>query len=743
MKQEIVKKVWWYYSLIPLSLSALTALVYYPSLKYEFQFDDIANITKHFNIRHYSLGKLFFSGPRWLSYWLNSINYSLGKFDPFFYRFFNVSIHLINGILIFFFVLCALSWLHNNSFFKKNAALIATITAALFLLHPVQTQTISYVVQGQLEGLACMFIVALSLVFLIRCHTQKTIAQLALTALLFVLAILSCGTKEIAIISPALLLLVDWFFVAQGSWLSLKKRWVFHLIFTLFIFSIFVYLLKPHFFTDILGFKITAKNNIGNIITTEPRGTITPWLFFISQFKVILHYIWIFIWPFNISVEYDWKLSEHLFAPDCIIPFITLCFAACATFVLLRNKAAQLIAFGILWFFICIAPRSSIIPSPELLVDYKTYSASIGLLFLIACGLIQLAFFLEGRLKPRLVIAQHKYSAIAFIAMGTFLLGFTTVQRNTVWRSGLEFWGNIIKNAPNKARAYNNYAVELSQKLHRFEESISYFKKAMAMDHHYSDPCNNLAVAYSQLGKIELAIEAIKQGLRINPYYPEGYNNLASFYVHQKKFEMAEKMLQNALKLRPHYGKAYFNLGRIQLEKGNIELAWEYFKKSCTVADLDNEFGFLMYAKASLLLKKFDDAIFAYTKLLEYEPDNEDAQFNLANAYSFNNQHASALPLYEKLYAKNPHDFHVIYNMAEAYLRVGNPEKALELFCSLKPLENQLPHLNIRMAACYEKMGQIPTALALLNQLRNNNTPKAVRESAQELMKELQKRYAA
>ena len=53
---------------------------------YNFQFDDLANITKFFDIRHYHFSRLFFSTTRWISYWLNSLHYSWGKFNPFTYR---------------------------------------------------------------------------------------------------------------------------------------------------------------------------------------------------------------------------------------------------------------------------------------------------------------------------------------------------------------------------------------------------------------------------------------------------------------------------------------------------------------------------------------------------------------------------------------------------------------------------------------------------------------------------------
>ena len=380
---------------------------------------------------------------------------------------------------------------------------------------------------------------------------------------------------------------------------------------------------------------MTVKNNIGNVITHNPTQMITPWHFFISQFKVILHYLWIFIWPFNISVEYDWMLAKGFFAFDCIVPLMMLLGIGALILRQLWRNPTSTACFGALWFFICIAPRSSIIPSPELLVDYKTYMASYGWLLLIATALVWAAQLLMPYLKkiPPITQEQHALTAVALLL--ALPLGYCTYQRNIVWSSGKEFWGSIIANAPGKARAYNNYGVELSQQFKQYKEAIPYFKKAIEMDDQYPDPCNNLAVANSHLGDTDGAIEALRRGLKINPYYPEGYNNLASFFLQQKKYDQAEKVLNHALKLRPHYGKAYFNLGRVNLERGDKEKAWECFKNACTKADLDNQFGFETFAKISLSQKKYEDAIFAYSRVLEYSPKNQDAIFNLGNAYFF------------------------------------------------------------------------------------------------------------
>jgi len=325
---------WWHYLLPTSLLATITALFYYPSLTYNFQFDDIANITKHFDIRHNTLNALFFSGTRWISYWLNAVHYSIGGFNPFSYRVGNVLIHISNGLLVFGILWLALRNLKQNNFFKINAYTLALLTSTLFLLHPVHTQTVSYVIQGQLEGLSTFFILSMVLCLLNYAYARSSTSRFMSACGLFVSAILACGTKEIAIIAPALLLLVDWFFIAQGEFKEIKQRLLLHLSLSLLIIGIYLWFLKPAFFTEILGLQKIVRNNIGNVITHEPTAQITPWAFLISQFKVILHYLWIFVWPFGISVEYDWMLSKNFFALDSFIPFLVLCTLAFGVVVL-------------------------------------------------------------------------------------------------------------------------------------------------------------------------------------------------------------------------------------------------------------------------------------------------------------------------------------------------------------------------------------------------------------------------
>jgi len=311
------------------------------------------------------------------------------------------------------------------------------------------------------------------------------------------------------------------------------------------------------------------------------------------------------------------------------------------------------------------------------------------------------------------------------------------MNRNTVWSSGLEFWGNMLKNAPGKARIYNNYGVELSQKLQKYQESIPYFQHAIAMDKFYPDPHNNLAVVYAYLGKIDDAIKEMQAGLRINPNYAEGYNNLAAFYLQKKSYEATEQCLNTALKIRPSYGKAYFNRARMFAEQGKNDLALADFKNACTKADLDDAFGFSMYGKFAFDHKYFDDAIFAFNKLIELEPTNVEHYFNLGNSYHLSGKLEAAIPVYEHALLVNPSDIRCTLNLGETYFKLNNPAKALSYFEKINL--QQMPHLAMRIADCYVKLGNPEKSRKSLETLIAMPVPDNLKQSAQLALANLNK----
>ena len=779
----------WHKILPPSLLAAITAIVYYPSLQYAFQFDDNANIVKNFNIRAFrSISwDMLFKG-RWMTYWLNQLNFTMGRFDPFYFRATNLIIHLLAGTVLFYLILdlCTNLKAERYAFLRKNGLLISFITMGLFLLHPVQTQTVSYVIQGRLEGLAALFVLSAILCFVKIVRAKHIISKSLLTGLLVFLGILSCGAKEIAIVSPLLLLMVDWFFLAEEEWLPLKSRLWLHGLFFVVIIGTFALIHNPQWFSYWLTMQHKAYSNRGNVIGEGANQVITPYAFLISSFKVLLHYLGIFVWPVGMCVEYDWGLSSSFFAANSFFPFMILAALAFWTLHRVYYQKSMFATFGIMWFFTSVLPRSSVFPSPELICDYKTYLASAGWLFTIAVmlsmlivqalhafrnqplnsyahkallivtvmitfgysyltwemsqqsslavillfvplGIAYLAYYaVKNRMHDRM------YSPVSKIAMITLFMGgvgYAANQRNLVWESQESFWHDIILKAPLKPRAHNNYGVALSEK-GDYRGSIPCFTKAIRLDKHYADPWSNLAVAYSMIGKVDDAIVALQSALKIFPYYPEAYNNLGTLFIRKKNYEKAEIALNFAIKLRPHYGKAYFNLARIHLDQNKQESAWQCYKKA-TEGDLDNKEGFHMLANMSVRLKKWKHAITAYNEAIQRGPADKEMLFQLANAYFMDDQFQEAKLHFQKLVAQNPHEARFLYNLGETLYANKEYVQALNFFEKVKDNKEAGPQSHFRIANCLERLNRVDEARVHLQQMTKAHAPDWFKEAAQ------------
>lgn len=711
---------WWHYLVPPALLSILTALVYYPSLSYPFQFDDLANISKKFDIRFLDWRVHLFKYSRWVGELLNRITYQIGEhfrfggggFDPFYYRVVNMVIHIATGILVLAFVYRLLSRLTDDSFLRQNALKIASITGALFLLHPVQTQTASYIIQARLEGMATFFVVGALLLMVIGMQASSKITSCIAYAAAAFAAFVSCGTKEIVIVLPLLTVLVDLFFVARGDVKKVLRRAVFHGLIAVIIGLTLAKFLNVGFFKKVLSLSEVVSNNRGNILNGAHTNLITPWHFLISEFKVILHYLVIFFVPVGLSVEYDWKMVQGFWAPDCIFPFMALVvLAGFAAYRWFKNPKS-LYAFSLGWFLIAIAPRSTILPSPELVCDYKTYLASIGVFFWMAVMFARLyEAALENDFLPRLVPSRYAQT-VAFGMVCAVGLGFSTYQRNLVWATSITLWDDIVKKAPLKARAQNNLGVALSES-GRYEEAIPHFIKAIELDKQYPDPWSNMAVCYSVKGNDDAAIHALRQGIRLNPEYAEAQNNLGSLLIKKGEFEAAEGSLKNAVLIRPHYGKAWFNLGRLYLEQKKTEEAWQAFLNA-TKGDLDVPNVFDIVGQVGLQIGKYEGAAVAFEEALRRSNgvDTINTEFNLANSYFLTHRYGDAKRVFERLVQRNPSDLRYSYNLAETMFMQGDFSMAQPIFEAVASQTDTLPNAPMRTAQCFEKMGNLKAAAA-------------------------------
>lgn len=701
-------------------LTLMAILIYHPSLNYPFQFDDIANITKRFGIRFDDPLTRWWTSPRWLGDWLNAFNFQLGRFDPFYYRLFNVFIHIFAGLILFYLIYNLCRLLTTKPFFYDNALFIAFVSSGLFLLHPTQTQTVSYVIQARMEGLASLFVLATLLMYVKAIQANNIIFKTIFIALLFTFGLLSCGTKELVVVVPFLMLLIDWFFISQQQWALFKNHLWLYGLFTLFFVILILQHMGTSFTIDALLGKMSTHNNRGNILTPSAFDEITAWTYLISEFKVIVHYLVIFLWPFNISVEYDWKIAPSFFSFEVIIPLAILVTLLVMVFRSVWYKKYVAFSFGMLWFLIAVAPRASIIPSPELVCDYKTYLASAGMMFLLSTIIVYLFTTIWAAIRT--IPAQfNTYEVkVGVLSILMLFIGLGAYQRNKIWETCVVFWEDNIKKAPNKARSHNNLGVALSE-AGRVDESIVAYQKAISLDANYADPLSNLAVAYSMKGEIDKAIEALKGAINICPNYPEAYNNLGTLLLQKKQYDDAERMLTIAIQLRPYYGKAFYNFARLYEEKGESAKAWDYLKKA-TEGDLDTPEAMFKLGQLGLKVQKYDEAIHAFEETIRRGAGQDQVWFNLANAHFLCKHLDKAQEIYAGLAQKNPNDVRYMYNLAETLYTKNEFANACEIFKRTTTFPQPVPQAFFRVAQCYEQMKKFKDAQQYLNGLLSLNT---------------------
>jgi len=697
----------WYTFVPPSILSALTIAVYYNSLRSPFLFDDLPSIVNNYAVHSFSASHLMFSTSRWVSQLLNLFTLNTWGLTPFPFRVINLSLHIATGLLVFTLTLL-LSKQHRS--LQKYPLLIATIVSGLFLLHPVQTQTATYITQMRLEGVATFFAMGIILLFVLAIQSKKRYLTITLLSSTLVLTPFAAGTKEIIVVLPLLLMLVDWFFLAQGDYKPFLKRLPFHLCLAFILYYVYLKSGSPVKPADVIGLKYSLKNNRGNILTPKAGELITPLTYLVGQFRVILHYITIFFWPTGITFDYGWKITRSFFAPVNLLPFTLLIGILTTGLVLFIKDMSNLVSFSIAWFFIVILPRSSIIPSTELVCDYKTYLASFGIFLLMAHGIVRLASL------------HHKMRWVAPVFLFC-ILSVASHTRNKVWGSRLAFWKDVIdKTAPHaSARAYNNYAVGL-ENVGDKAGAFTQYKNAIKIDPTYAEPVINVALHYQLKRDFKNALKHYNHAIRLKEQHPEMFNNLGLLHFTRHEYNKAKPCFLRAIKFRKHYSKALFNLGRTHQMLKEFDKALSCYKKAIhgNTRELNH---YYMYGALSCQLKQYKQALPFLEYVVASNKNFKNTLFLLATCYYGDGQAKKALPHFQFVYQKEK-SATARYNYAQALLQTKEYQKALPLFTACKN-NKRLPHAALHSAKCLHHIGQTNKAVEELKRfIQATNIPR-------------------
>ena len=635
---------------------------------------------------------------RYIGYLTFALNYKMNEFHVLGYHIVNITIHLFNALLVYFLVILTFKTpILRGSDFSKNSKYLALFASLLFVSHPLQTEAVTYIFQ-RLTSLVSLFFLASVVSYLKSRLSEKKKTEYFFYIVSLASAILAMKTKENAFTLPIAIILYEFLFF-KGT---IKERLSYLIPFCLILFVIPFTLLAIHKpIGEIIGHEV-SKIGFQKI----PRA-----YYFLTQFRVIVTYLRLLLFPVNQNLEYDYPLYRSFFSPAVFLSFVLIFGILCFSLYLIvfsRRKKPEwrLVGFGMLWFFLALSVESSIIPIPMLIDEYRAYLPSIGFFMAITTWGFYLIGRFENKKKQRVAIS----AAIGII----LILSYATYMRNSFWKDKVTLWGDVVRKSPNKASAYINRALAYKEK-NMYENSISDFKKALSLSPDHVLAHHNLGALYLKLGRLDDAMKEAQSVLNLSPNlveahlllgmilgkknrYDEGihefevaanlaaqssdvhnadfHHELATLYYQKGRFDDAMKELQIALDLKPDFAGAHKNLAVLLIKKNRFDDALRELQTAIMLkpdfAEAHNDLGSFYVNRDRL-----DEGMKELQLALKLKPDFPEAHKNLATAHLGRNRLDDALKELQIAIKLKP-DFAEAYNdLGYVYALQGRMEDAL------------------------------------------------------------------
>jgi tetratricopeptide (TPR) repeat protein len=519
-------------------LAALAA--YHNSFSGPFIFDDAYSIVESPDIRHLATT---LRGDPWvnpsrpllrLSLWMN---YALGGQEVRGYHVLNLLLHILAAWTLWGLSRRMLESPALRDRYGREAWGLALAIALLWTVHPLQTESVTYVVQ-RTEVLGGWFYL-LTLYSVVR---SASAAGWRVSAAWSVAAVGSCllgmASKEIVATAPLLALALDRVFFApswkrlwqlrRGLYVALACTWIYQAMLL------------------VMASSARKANGIGSIFGMH------WWEYALTQPYYLCRYLALSVWPSALTLDYGGYLSRSVgeVAPYAAVVLLLLAL----TFVgLWRNPP---MGFCGLWFFLILAPTSSVVPIVgQTGAEHRMYLPLAGLI-----GLGVVGGYTLWRWTWREHPARVQLGSLLVLAVGVTALAARTVARNEEYRSEVSIWQTVVDRWPINPRAHCRLGIALA-KTGRIPEAIAQYDSALRLAPGYAEAHYDLGNALRKTDRTSEAITQYGAALHLKPEFAQAHNNLGNALVSAGRIPEAIAQYEAALRLAPGYAEAHYNLG--------------------------------------------------------------------------------------------------------------------------------------------------------------------------------------
>lgn len=596
----------------PWILVACGGLAYANSFAVPFLFDDIPTIVENRDIRHLwpFWHLLYYTGNvdtgisgRPIANVSFAISHAFGGLSVAGYHAFNLAIHVGSALLVYGLVRRTLRVSRFQERFASSADAIGFAIALLWLVHPLQTKSVTFIVQ-RIESLAAFF-------YLLTLYALLRGATAASSKRWFQLAVLACllgmGTKEIVVGAPIAAFLFDATFLA-GSWReAVRVRGKLHA------------LLASTWIVLIVLVLTTARIRVAS----EAASVVTPFEYLTTQCWAIAHYLRLVLWPSPLVFDYGMAgdgvplVTEPAQIAMYAIP-LALAFLCTVWGALKRRPWAFVAAI----FFLVLAPSSSIVPiRQDVVAEHRMYLPLVSVLTLAVFAV---------------VTGLDRVGRAALVAPAAMLvaipLGWMTHERNRDYASEHTIWADTVAKRPKSARAQTNLGLALFAE-GDVEGALAHHREAVRLRPDYSQAHHNLAAAMMHQQAFADAAVEYRQALALAPSAWESHLGLAEALLAQEEIEPAAKEFIEALRRNPELPDAYVRLAAIRQTQQRWSESADAYERALhwkqDDAGLFNQLGIVNAERG-----RFDQAANCFQRALQIQPTFEDARANLEHLKS-------------------------------------------------------------------------------------------------------------
>ena len=527
-----------------------------------------------------------------------AINYAAGGLDVAGYHIWNIGVHILAALALLGILRMTRTWAAPDAD-RTTTDRLALVCTLVWVLHPLNSEAVNYLTQ-RTESMVGLFYL-LTMYAAITAHRAPRPRRWALAAIVFNF----CGiaTKESMVTAPLMVLLWDRVFV-YGSFrhaFGERRRFYFALAAGWILFGILS--LETPFFSD-----------------TAFRTRVSPWTYLLNQAPIIVSYLRLSVWPSGLVLDYG--LPVPLTITDVWPSGLLLLTLVVATGIALAR--APRLGFWGAWFFITLAPASSVLPIPtEAGAERRMYLPLIAVIMVAvpaAWWLLRWGLAAAERMAgvhSREGTAGRLFLGVAAVVL--FSLGVATLQRNSEYRSGVSIWSTVLERRPH-ARAHTNLAAELKA-AGQSDQALTHLKLAASEDPDAqyllgsalielgnvreavpwlqrfvgSNPTNSyvasarqeLADALYREGRLAEAIAQQEIVVSSNPNHANGRLNLAKLLMAANDFNRAAVEYRECLRLEPGNLAAATGLGIALASAGSIDEAVEAFRQASRIDTRD------------------------------------------------------------------------------------------------------------------------------------------------------------